>query len=325
MRLRQLSGQVPGVELDNALRNVILDEMEAACPMLGVAEFYQHNGSADAPRKNATAVGGTVRAIDAEYTPVVTAPVYGASALKIYGDEIQTDLAYERRGVDVGGEHLRQLRSFGRSLGRHLQNAIFNAEVDATNINGLKELCDASMLFTFDEDGDGTVPLGSTDALVLQQRSFLEQLDELIMSIAGGAQFLAMDAKTRNRLKSIAMDFVSVTSTMDALGNRQELTMYNGIPIIIGGYTSDESGLVIPHTETVADPVRATCTSIYAGRYSEKADLTFATNVGVQVLGPTRGKTFVNTVIDFDIDQLLLNTKALARLQGVIIGQPAGV
>jgi hypothetical protein len=297
--------------------------MEAACPLLDVTEFYQHAGSADAPRKNATAVGGTVRAIDAEYTGVKTAPVYGSTALKIYGDEILTDIAYQRRGVDIDSEHLRQVSNFGQSLGRHLMNALVNSEVDATNISGLKQLCDATMLSTFDEDGDGTIPIGNTAAIVLQQRMALEQLDDLAAAIAGGAQFYLMDAKTRNRLKTIARDFISTDSVMDALGNVQVLDKYNGIPIILGGYTSDESGLVIPHTETVADPARTACTSIYAGRYGEKKDLTIATNVGVQVLGPTRGKTHINTVIDFDIDQVLLNVKALARLQGVKIAQQA--
>ena len=323
MRLRQLNGDAPGVTQDNAMRNVILDEMEAACPLLSVAEFYQMVGSADAPRKDASATGGTVRALNAQYTGVVTAPTYGASALKIYGDAIRTDIAFQRRGGDIDSEHLRQVKSFGRSLGRHLQNAMVNSAIDATNINGMKALVDATMLKLFDEDGDGTIPIGNTSAIFLQQRRALEELDELIAMVVGGAQFLLMDSKTKNRYRTIARDFIQVSTIQDALGNVMELNTYNGIPIILGGFTSDESGLVIPHTETVADPARTACTSIYAGRFGEKEDLTLATNVGIEVTGPQRYSTHVETLVDFDIDMLLLNIKSLARMQGVKIAQQA--
>lgn len=319
MRLRQLSGEAPGVEQDNALRNVILNEMEAAFPLLNIAEFYQHAGSADSPRKNATAVGGTVRAINASYNGVETAPVYGSTALKIWGDKIKTDIAYQRRGMDIDSEHLRQLKNFARSLGRHLQNAFVNSTLDATNIAGIKALCDATMKVIFDLSGDGTVPIGNTDAIKKQQTMFLEALDVLIDSVVGGAQFLLMDQKTKNRLKTIGMGFVETTTAQNAIGIVQQLETYNGIPIYLAGYTSDESGLVIPHDETVADPARTGCTSIYAGRFGEKEDLTFATNVGIQVIGPKTSDVHVQTQVDFDLDLALLNVKALARIEGIKI------
>lgn len=317
MRFRELSGQVPGAQSDSAVRAVILDEMEAACPILEHAEFYTHTGNADAPIKNATANGGNVRAINSDYADNTTAPVYGSTALKVFGDKIQTDMAYQRRGIDVAGEHLRQIRSFARSLGRDLTNRFFNDTVAATTFNGLKALVPAGQKVQFDTVNGGDVPLGNATAEKKQQQKFLESLDNLIQLVRGGATVLYMDNKTLTRLRSIARDFVQVTAIQDAIGNPLVLTSYNGIPVRITGYKKDDSTLVIPHNETCGTGL--TCTSVYAVRWTEKNDLTMATNVGLQAINKGVVGPHLTTWVDCDLDLVLLNDKSVARLEGVII------
>lgn len=317
MKLRELSGQVPGAQSDSAVRAVVLDEMYAACPILEHAELYTHAGNADSPLKNATATGGNVRAINSDYADNTTAPVYGSTALKIFGDKVQTDMAYQRRGIDVAGEHLRQIRSFARGLGRDLTNRFFNDTVAATTFGGLKAIVPAGQKITFNSVDGGSVEIGNTNAIFQMQRKFLEALDNLIGSVRGGATVLYMDNKTLTRLKTIGKDFVQVTSVQDALGQPVVLANYNGIPIRVTGYKKDDSTLVIPHTETCG--ASSTCTSVYAVRWSEKNDLTMATNVGLQVLNKGVIGPHLTTWVDCDLDLVLLNDKSVARLEGIII------
>jgi len=91
---------------------------------------------------------------------------------------------------------------------------------------------------------------------------------------------------------------------------------YNEVPVRPAGY--DRNGnRVLPHTETVG--TSNNCTSLYAVRFGEKADVTMATNVGVEVsdLGIV-GVHYTHNV-DFDADLSILNDKAAARLEGIII------
>lgn len=321
MLLRQTNGNYGNQPVDSSVRNLILSEMEASAPILNYAEFYSMAGSADTPRKNADASGGGVRAINSDFSNNFTAPEFANVALKIFGDKIQTDVEYEARGTDLPSEHLNEIRSFAKNLGKDFQDRFINDIVDSTHFAGIKSLATGSQLLTYDAAGDGVVPFGSTTANIAKQRAFLEQLDELISNVDGGAQVLMMDAKTRNRLRTIGRDFIQVVTVKDALGINQILDSYNGIPIVISGFKKGNSGLVIPHDETVGEgeSVRISTTSIYAMRFGEKQDLSLATNVGLRVEGPTREKVFIETYVQLSCGTVLINDKALARLQGIVI------
>lgn len=321
MRLFEFSGQNPGGQStggdSDALRQIVLSEMRAECPMLDALEFYPMVGSADTPRKNSTATGGTVRAINADYSANTTAPAFGAVALKIFGDKIQTDRAYERRGGDIGSERLTQLKAFARSVARFFLDQVFNGAVDATHMSGWYELVDATMKFKFDANDNGAaVTLGADNAAISSQKKLLEAIDTLIETT--GASFLAMPSKVRSRLVSIARDAVSVTNVEDAIGRPQQLTQYNGIPIYVPGYNKDKSAFILTSTETLGTS-GAVCSSVWAARVGEKIDLTYATNVGVEVMDRGLQGNLWTTDVDFDADSELLDIKALGRLQGIII------
>ena len=318
MNIRQTSGNIPGAQSDSAVRNVFLDELISECPIMEHGEFYSHVGNADNVLKNASATGGTVRAINSDYPDNTTAPVYGATALKIFGDKIQTDLAYQRRGGDVNAEHLRQIRSFARSMGRDLTDRFFNDSLDATHWNGLKALVPSGQKIVFDDaTNGGTVPLGNATADKKQQQKFLEAIANLFGMVLGGATVAYMDWLTLSRIVSIGRDWVQTTTVEDALGKPVQLTTVLGVPVRTTKYKKTGTTRVIPHNETEGSSTD--CTSIYAVKWSEKADLTFATNVGPQVLTLGTVGIHLTTKVDMDADLVLLEDRSVARLSGIRI------
>jgi hypothetical protein len=313
----QSNGQSAGGESD-ALRQVVIAEMRAESPILEDIEFYTMIGSADTPRKNATALGGANRAINAAWGANTTAPAFGAVALKILGDQVQTDRAYERRGGDIGSERLRELKAFSRSLARYFTDQVFNGALDATHFSGLYELVDASMIFNLNGDANGSsVTLGNSDAARASQQKFLEAIDVLIQET--GATVLAMPTKVRSRLITLGRDFVTVSNVTDAIGNPVQLLTYNGVKVVVPGYKKDKaSGPILTSTEVLGTS-GAACSSVWALRPGEKVDLTYATNVGVEVADRGLQGNLYTTDVEFDADSELLDIKALGRLRGVII------
>lgn len=319
MKLWELSGQSDQSSQENAaLRAVVINEMRGAAPMLNFAEFYQMTGNADTPLKAATATGGASRAINADYSTNKTAPAYGAITLKILGDKIETDIAYERRGPkgSLENERTRQLVTFSQALGRYLQDQMINGATSATDWDGLKAAIAAGQVL---KCGGSTmvdgfkVALGNDNAAKESQQIFKESVDELIASVIGGASCLIVPPKGISRMSTIGMQFVQKGS-IDAVFADQ-LGIYNGVPVVNAGYGKDGSTAVIPLTETLGG--NTDCASFYAVRFGEKENVTFATNVGVQVKDLGLVTVLYTTLVDFDTDMVILNAKAAWRLQGI--------
>lgn len=91
---------------------------------------------------------------------------------------------------------------------------------------------------------------------------------------------------------------------------------FNGVPVVPAGY--DRFGdRIIGHAETVGNA--STCTSVYAVRFGERADLSIATNTGLEVVDLGLVGNFYTHRVEFDAAPVLLNNKAAARLEGIII------
>lgn len=315
MKLNQLSGQTQQTsDEDAALRSVVLNEMIGAASILNFAEFYTMSGNADTPLQAASITGGTVRAVGSDYATNPSTPSYGAVALKIYGDKIETDIAYERRGLDIGSERSRQLVTFSQALGRFLQDSMVNGVADATNFGGLKEQIAAGQTLSLGASADGfLVKLGNSNDAVESQQIFKEYVDELLASVIGGASALLCPIKAISRMTTIGMQFVQ-KGAVDAVFADQ-LGVYNGVPVVNAGYGKDGTTAVLPATETVG--ANNDCSSLYALKFGEKENVTFATNVGVQVKDRGLVGSLYTTMVDFDIDMEILNAKAAWRLKGV--------
>ncbi|TAK59426.1 MAG: hypothetical protein EPO24_07765 [Bacteroidetes bacterium] len=322
MRLRTLSGNSGENGNSNpALRALVLNAMIEASPLLDLIELYQMAGNADTPRKASDKVGGAARAVDNDYAGETTAPAFGSITLKIYGDKIKTDIAHIRRGQDIGSLRAADLEVFAQGLGRHLTDHIINGDVDddARYFNGLKAQIAAAQTLTLGDADDGyLVQFGNSDDAKKSQEVFLFYLDKLINSVAGGPSALIMNSTAKSYLETIGRGLVTVQNVNAAFGQNQTLTLYKNIPVISAGYNKAMSAEVILRNEVVG--ASEDCTSIYAPKFGEKQFVTFATNVGVQVQDLAQVGSQLVTMVDFDIDMVILSANSAWRLNGVRFG-----
>jgi len=296
------------------LRSLALSAFESEAQLFRYAEWYSMTGNADTFATNATATGGQTRAVNADYSPVTSTVSESTVTLKIMGDVIRTDQAFERRGFTTTSERVRQLESFSRSLGRFCTDQLINGDGSGSTIVGIKELVPNSQVLSMGTNGD-VIPLGNSDANKQKQQLFLEKLDELIGSVYGNATAIVMNHKMIARLRAIARDYISVQTVNDAFGSQQVFDSYMGIPIVSSGFGKDGITPVISNAETLG--TNDDCTSIYALRFGEKEFLSLATNVGLQVYD--RGIVGVHyvTTVELDAAVALINSKSIAQLKGI--------
>jgi hypothetical protein len=285
--------------------------MIANSTVLEFAEFYSIVGNADNTRKAATATGGQFRAINSDFPNNVVDAQFANPVLKIFGDKVQVDRAHERRGADIASVRATELLNFADNLGLQFQYYFFNGAQSGTQFNGLKAIIPNGQKITAATNGLD-VPLGNSDTAKSKQQKFLELLNQLIEIVKGGAQVLYMNSYALSRLTSIAREYIQYQ--VNEFG--KPVPYYNGIPVRNAGYDKD-GNLVIPMNETVG--TSNDCTSVYAVRFGEKTDLSIATNVGVEVKDLGLVENFYVHSVELDACPVLLNNKAVARLEGIRI------
>lgn len=313
MKIFQLAG-ADGQSVGNeALRSVVVNEMRSETRIFEFAEFYSMVGSADSPKKASTETGGTERTINNDYTGVTGAPTAGSIALKILGDLIKTDQAYERRFVNIGSERLSQLKSFSRGLARHFVNRFVNGDkTDAAQFDGLKVRCTGGKLTSVDGGANGfQVVLGNSDAAVASQQKFIKALGTMINRI--NPSVLVMNGDLIAYIEEIEKQFIRLDN-IDGV-TELALTRYKNIPVINALRAKDDVTEVIPNTETMG--VSTDCTSIYAVKFGEKENTTLATNVGLVVSDRGLVGTQYVTSVELDVDMEILSAFGAQRIQGI--------
>lgn len=302
MKLGQISGN------DQITQSVVAAMLERST-VLQYAEFYSIVGNADYTRKAATATGGGFRAINSDYSDNQVSPEFANPSLKIFGNKVQVDRAHERRGADIASVRARELMNFARNLGKNFQAQFFNATGASNAFTGLKSLVPSAQKLTPATNGI-QVPLGNSDSNKNAQQKFLEWLDQLIATVDGGAQVLFANPQLISRLTAIAREYIKYE--INQFG--QPVAYYNSVPIVNVGYDANGS-LVIPNNETVG--TSTDCTSVYAVRFGEAADMSIATNIGVEVKDLGLVGVHYTHSVEFDAAPVLLNDKAVARLEGI--------
>ncbi len=121
-----------------------------------------------------------------------------------------------------------------------------------------------------------------------------------------------MDSKTLARLTTIAREFI--TTQVNQFG--QPIKYFNDIPVLPSGYDNNGSR-IIAHDEVSGSA--SNCTSIYAVRFGERSDMSIATNCGVDVKDLGLVGSFYTHKAELDAAPVVLNDKAVARLEGIII------
>lgn len=309
---------IPAVSQNSSeqLRALAIAEFAAAFPLANYAEFYSMRGNADSPRKaDATMTAGANRSIATSYTAKDNDPDFGAVVLKIYGDLVQTDRAYERRGIDIGSQRAKDLANFARSLGRYFMNAFVNDTLSATSFSGIKEQTTAlSRKVVFGGENGAALPNGNGNTERKAQDAFIELMTEYISSIAPTC--ILANAQTIARMESVGRSYLSTENVADIYGQNQRVISFMGIPLVNAGYAANGTGLILPNNETEGTSTSA-CTSLYMIRFGEEVDTTIATNSGLDVEDLGAVGTKFQTMVELDVDVAVLDKTSILRIGGI--------
>ena len=301
-----------------SLGNLALAAMESEAPVLKYAQFYSMTGNADNITTPSTIAGGSSRVINDDYDGETTEQAETSVTLKIMGDKVLTDISLARRGYTIQQERVRQLESFSKGLGRYLTDQIINGTGADGQITGIATaIGTGAQLVKYVGNDGATVTIGNDNTAKGKQQTFLEYLDNIIGMVPGGAEVLFMNRQWIARLKSIAREYVSI-STLEAFGVKADILMYNNVPIVNTGYAKNNSTQVIGIAETLGGSTD--CSSIYAVRFGERENVTLATNKGLQVKDLGVVGVHYTTLLDMDVEQVIVNAKAAVRLAGLRLG-----
>ena len=301
------------ISASDAVTQQVVTAMVSKASVLRKAQFYKMVGSAEYRRTKATATGGKTRAIGNAYAANPQAPSFANPALKIMGDRIQVDRAYERRGGDIASERALQLLSFAEDLGRKFQDLFFNGDSagDVTQFDGIVKLMPAAQVITPNANGIA-VNLGNSDSAKASQQKIIELLQLLIKKIDGGAEALYMNGITWSRLSTIAASLI--TWEKNEFG--MLIPYFAGVEIVDVGYNQAGTD-IITNSETCGNS--NDCTSIYAARFGEAVDLSLLTNLGVEVKDLGLVENNYEHSVEMDTAIALLNNRSIARLEGIRI------
>lgn len=311
------------------LTRKVLDKLRVYAPILEYLQFFQEPGAGTTKRYKDN-IDGTFdnRAIGNPFTIQELGPKYGTFALKVIGKTIRLDTAFEEQGGDVPSEFEIELMNWAENAGRNLLSKLINDDSTATagdppvslnQFDGLRTLIDN--LVTGGDDSrvvssgtNGLLVPGGTGATDRKaQDKFVELLDELIDSVDGGADCLMMDRRMLRRLSTVAKDQCEMK--LNEFGAM--IGDFNGTPIVPTSRNYDGSR-IIPFTETVGNSTD--CTSIYAFRSSEKANLTaMTTKSGFKVYPMQKVGNFLEVMPQLQMDMQPLADRCVARLEGIRI------
>jgi hypothetical protein len=306
---------------NSSLRPLATSAFFEGAPILNYLQFYKMIGNADKIRKKATNKGGRTRAINSPFPEPTPVDIeYADMGAFIFGDKIISDKELEVRGQDISSEHVRQVVEFFKSLGRDFQDRFINSTSSATTWKGIRALMPSAQKVVYDASGDGIIPHADSQQNKAKQRRTLEELENLISMVDGGAELLMMDFKTRSRIKSIGRDFISTTTIKDVIGVEHQFDAIFNVPILLGGKNKD-GNLVISHDKTygTGEGSRTGCTDIFALSFGERDKLAAATNVGVRIEGPEKRGIFFETDCNLTFDMQLVNDGAIAQMTGIKI------
>lgn len=290
------------------LARYVIDRMIAENAIWSVAQWYTMRGNADAPYKAGSGSAGGTRNIGSDFSTTTANPTTDTFSLAIYGGKVATDIAFARRGDDLGTERTRQLAQEASAISRGLVNDLVNGDGAAGHLRGLATTAPS---VTFGGANGGEFPADDKKKIA----AFLEFLRRQM--IYTGCNCIIANSDFIGRLEMIEKEHVRYDSVQSAFDDAQLNTLrtYKTVPLIDAGFNRDMSGLVIDNTETVG--TSTDCTSIYLVRWGEKTDLSLATNVGMQVkdLG-VQGSAYV-TQIEIDVQVAYLSPRAALRIKGI--------
>lgn len=199
-----------------------------------------------------------VRAINTEYTPGEAIREEKTAKAVIMGGSFQVDRVIQSTSGAID-ELVFQADEKVKAVSNFFTNAVING-TNSTTFDGLKALLNGSST-----EYTATADLTTSANIDANYQHFLDELDEFISGLDGGADMLIMNRKMLGKLRGIARRAGYFSSSRDEFGRVVET--YNGITLMDAGQYFNGSNSVDIVADTPASSGVAGTSDIYAVKF----------------------------------------------------------
>ena len=199
-----------------------------------------------------------VRAINTEYTPGEAIREEKTAKAVIMGGSFQVDRVIQSTSGAID-ELVFQADEKVKAVSNFFTNAVING-TNATTFDGLKALLTGSST-----EYTATSDLTTSANIDANYQHFLDELDEFISGLDGGADMLIMNRKMLGKLRGIARRAGYFSSSRDEFGRTVET--YNGIALMDAGQYFNGTNSVDIVADTPASSSAAGTSDIYAVKF----------------------------------------------------------
>ena len=199
-----------------------------------------------------------VRAINTEYTPGEAIREEKTAKAVIMGGAFQVDRVIQSTSGAID-ELVFQADEKVKAVSNFFTNAVING-TNSTTFDGLKVLLTGSST-----EYTATADLTTSANIDANYQHFLDELDEFISGLDGGADMLIMNRKMLGKLRGIARRAGYFSSSRDEFGRNVET--YNGIVLMDAGQYFNGTNSVDIVADTPASSSAAGTSDIYAVKF----------------------------------------------------------
>ena len=199
-----------------------------------------------------------VRAINTEYTPGEAIREEKTAKAVIMGGSFQVDRVIQSTSGAID-QLVFQADEKVKAVSNFFTNAVING-TNATTFDGLKALLTGSST-----EYTATSDLTTSANIDANYQHFLDELDEFISGLDGGADMLIMNRKMLGKLRGIARRAGYFSSSRDEFGRTVET--YNGITLMDAGQYFNGTNSVDIVADTPASSGSAGTSDIYAVKF----------------------------------------------------------
>lgn len=199
-----------------------------------------------------------VRAINTEYTPGEAIREEKTAKAVIMGGSFQVDRVIQSTSGAID-ELVFQADEKVKAVSNFFTNAVINGTA-STTFDGLKVLLTGSST-----EYTATADLTTSANIDANYQHFLDELDEFISGLDGGADMLIMNRKMLGKLRGIARRAGYFSSSRDEFGRVVET--YNGIALMDAGQYFNGTNSVDIVADTPASSSAAGTSDIYAVKF----------------------------------------------------------
>jgi hypothetical protein len=199
-----------------------------------------------------------VRAINTEYTPGEAIREEKTAKAVIMGGSFQVDRVIQSTSGAID-ELVFQADEKVKAVSNFFTNAVING-TNSTTFDGLKVLLTGSST-----EYTATSDLTTSANIDANYQHFLDELDEFISGIDGGADMLIMNRKMLGKLRGIARRAGYFSSSRDEFGRVVET--YNGIALMDAGQYFNGTNSIDIVADTPASSGAAGTSDIYAVKF----------------------------------------------------------